>query len=95
MRAFVKDPIKIETIVKGFANYRRIQIIYLISYEKGLSVNNIADRLNIGFRSVSQHLDKMYKGGLVSRRHRGVEVIYETTSRGREVTEFIKALESN
>jgi DNA-binding transcriptional ArsR family regulator len=90
MGRIIKDPKKIEVIIKGFANRHRIRILYILEDTKSLSVNEVAERSNIGFRSASQHLDKMYRGGLVSKSYSGPVVLHSLTSRGKSALEFIE-----
>jgi DNA-binding transcriptional ArsR family regulator len=85
----IKDPKVLERIVKGFANYRRIQILFLLKEEKGLSVMEIAEKLHIGFRSASQHLDKMYRGGIVGKTPEGPSMVHYLTIRGDTAINFL------
>lgn len=90
-----KDSKDLEIIIKGIANHRRIQILYLLGGKNklptndGLSVNDIAETLRIGFRSASQHLDKMYRGGLVAKTPKGPAVIHSLTGRGVDTLNFL------
>jgi Mn-dependent DtxR family transcriptional regulator len=94
MGRIIKDPKKQELIIKGFANYRRISILHLLGSNKGsFSNDEIAEELHIGFRSASQHLDKMYRAGLVSKTHSGPLVLHRLTSRGQQVIEFLRWFE--
>ena len=56
---------KIERIVKGFANHRRIQILDLLKREPELSVDEISERLNIGYENASDHVRKLAIAGVV------------------------------
>ncbi len=62
---------KIERIVKGFANHRRIQILELLSKYPDLSVDNISQNLNVDFFTISDHVRKLADTGLVEKKHVG------------------------
>lgn len=84
---------RLERIVKGFANHRRIQIMDLIKLQPELSVDEIAERLNTGYFNVSDHVRKMAIAGLVLKRNDGNNVRHKLTSRGQTILEFCKKLE--
>lgn len=93
MGKMIKDPKKLEAVIKGFANYRRIQILYLLNRQRDLSNNDIAEQLHIGFRSSSQHLDKMYRGGLLGKTKQGPLVIHSLTTLGKQALDFLNRFE--
>lgn len=88
-----KDSKNIEIIVKGFANFRRVQILDLLQGNKSLSLNDIAYKLKIGFRAASQHLDKMLRAGLIVKSRSGASVLHNLTPRGAEILKFIQKIE--
>src|SRR3989338_3822735 len=51
---------KIERLVKGFANHRRIQILELLEKNPGLSVDNISQNLDVNFVTIADHTRKLY-----------------------------------
>ncbi|MFA7309765.1 MAG: winged helix-turn-helix domain-containing protein [Candidatus Paceibacterota bacterium] len=83
---------KIERIVKGFANHRRIQILDLLKQSPELSVDDIADRLNIGYENASDHIRKLAIAGLVMKRYEGTTVRHKLTERGETILVFCKKL---
>ena len=44
--------LKLERIVKGFANHRRLQILDLLKKEPELTVDDISERLNINIDKI-------------------------------------------
>ena len=50
---------RLERIVKGFANHRRLQILDLLRREPELSVEEISERLGIGYVNASDHVRKL------------------------------------
>ncbi len=84
---------KIERTVKGFANHRRIQILDLLHREPELSVEDIAERLNMGYENTSDHVRKLAIAGLVMKRNEGPSVRHKLTSRAESILVFCKRLQ--
>ena len=84
---------KIERIVKGFANHRRIQILDLLNREPELSVDDIAERLRIGYENTSDHIRKLAIAGLVMKRNQGTRVLHKLTLLAVSILVFCKKLE--
>ena len=85
--------LKLERIVKGFANHRRLQILELLKKEPELSVENIAQRLKIGYENTSDHIRKLAIAGLVMKRNQGTSVCHKLTPRAKSILVFCKKLE--
>ncbi|HEY4500701.1 MAG TPA: winged helix-turn-helix domain-containing protein [Candidatus Paceibacterota bacterium] len=82
----------IERVVKGFANHRRIQILNLLSKEPELSVDDIAEELNLGYENASDHIRKLAIAGLVMKRSDGTSVRHKLTPHAESVLVFCKRL---
>mgnify|MGYP004417317614 CR=1 FL=1 len=82
----------LETIVKGFANHRRLDIMELLSSESELSLQEISQRLDINFKTASEHLRRLVLAGLVVKTNDANYVLHTLTERGRKVLEFITNL---
>jgi len=83
---------ELELIIKGFANRRRLEILDLLAKQQGLTVENIAVALRIGYENASDHIRKMYLAGLVSKHSLGTSVAHRLTSRARYILVFCKKL---
>jgi DNA-binding transcriptional ArsR family regulator len=84
---------RLERIIKGFANHRRIQIMDLLSREPELSVEEISERLNIGYENASDHVRKLAIAGLVLKRNEGSAVRHKLTPRAESILVFCKRLQ--
>ena len=84
---------KIEKVVKGFANHRRIQILQLLNKTPDLSVDDIAQNLNVNFTTISDHIRKLSDTGLVDKKYKGRFVIHTVTKLGKHILSFCKILE--
>lgn len=84
---------QLETIVKGFANHRRIQIMELLENEAELSLMDISSRLDINFKTASEHLRRLDLANLVYKTNDGNFVLHTLSPRGRAVLDFLGKLE--
>ena len=85
--------LKLERIIKGFANHRRLQILDLLKREPELSVDQISERLHIGYENTSDHIRKLAIAGLVMKRSQGNNVCHKLTPRAEFILVFCKRLE--
>ncbi|MEK7132814.1 MAG: winged helix-turn-helix domain-containing protein [Patescibacteria group bacterium] len=84
---------QLERIVKGFANHRRLEILDLLKREPELSVEDISERLNIGYENASDHVRKLAIAGLVLKRNEGPSVRHKLTPRAESILVFCKRLQ--
>ncbi len=88
--AKVENHRKLERVVKGFANHRRLEILYLLKRQPELSVEEISERLRMGYENASDHLRKMAIAGLILKRNEGKSVRHKLTRRAEDVLIFCK-----
>jgi len=69
---------KLSFIFKALGNERRMAIIKLLS-KTPLPVVDISDKLRFSFKSVSKHLQKLEREGIVTKKQEGKFVIYRIT----------------
>lgn len=84
---------RLERLVKGFANHRRLEILNLLHRDPELSVEDISERLNIGYENASDHVRKLAIAGLVLKRNDARSVRHKLTARAEHVLTFCKTLE--
>ena len=84
---------ELETILKGIASHRRIQIVDLLDKQSELSVFDIAEHVYIDFRTTSEHLRKLTIAGIVMKRSDGSSVRHALTKRGKDILKFCRTLE--
>ncbi|OHA27176.1 MAG: hypothetical protein A3C06_03820 [Candidatus Taylorbacteria bacterium RIFCSPHIGHO2_02_FULL_46_13] len=84
---------QLERIIKGFANHRRLEIMYLLKSQPELSVEDISERLKIGYENASDHVRKLAIAGLVLKRNDGNSVRHKLTTRAETILVFCKRLE--
>jgi predicted transcriptional regulator len=79
-----------ERFAKGFANHRRVEILFLIEQKTEQSVGDIANTLKINFVTVSDHIRKLAQSGIVMKRHEGNNVRHALTEKGKITVRFLK-----
>ncbi len=84
---------RLERIVKGFSNHRRIQILELLNKEPELSVQEISERLNSEMKNISAHITKMAVAGLLMKRSDSKSIRHKLTNRGKVILKFVRMLE--
>ena len=88
-----KSPRQLERHMKGVANHRRIEILFLIAREKGITVENIAERLNCNIKTISVHTQRLSQAGLVQKNNRGREVTHELSPYGKIIYNFLETFQ--
>ena len=84
---------RVERVVKGFANHRRLQILEMLKQQPELSVDEIAQRLRAGYMNTSDHIRRMTIAGLLLKRNDGPYVRHKLTPRAESILAFCKKLE--
>jgi predicted transcriptional regulator len=84
---------QLERVIKGFASHRRLDILMLLQKTPELSVEEVADKLSIGYVNASDHIRKMAQAGLVIKRSDSKAVRHKLTPRAKVILSFCKTLE--
>ena len=84
---------KLERIIKGVANHRRLQILELLEKKPELSVQEISERLKSEMKNISAHVGKMAVAGLLIKRSDSKSVRHKLTNRGINILKFVRMLE--
>ena len=84
---------KLERIVKGFSNHRRIQIMDLLESDPELSVSEIAEKVKIDIKNASQHIRRLAIAGLILKRNQNKNVRHKLTDKGVAILKFLMTLE--
>jgi ArsR family transcriptional regulator len=86
-------PIKdVETTCKAFANKRRIAIVQIIRKNKDMCVTDIADEIQLSFRSTSRHLLLLQRAGILDKEQTGPQMFYRLSPHLSEPAKKIIAL---
>ena len=91
MNGKIKTAKQMERHFKGIANHRRIDILLLISKEKGITVEDIAENLKTNIKTISEHTRRLVQAGLINKQYRGRSVEHSLSPYGKYFVDFIKA----
>ena len=83
---------RLERIVKGFANHRRIEILELLERHPEMCVSEISEKLQIEMKTASEHLRRLAIAGLLLKRYEGREVRHAITEQARHILSFLDKL---
>lgn len=67
---------ELEKILKALANKRRLLIIKYLKEIEEASVGDIADTINLSFRSTSKHLGILAAADIVEKDKRSLQMLY-------------------
>lgn len=83
---------RLERIVKGFSNHRRIEILELLAARPDLCVGEISEKLQIELKTASEHVRRLALSGLVQKRYQGREVRLRVCGKATEILAFLDRL---
>lgn len=86
----MKNSKQIEKHIKGVANHRRIDILFLVARAKGITLEEIAKILNCNFKTISGHTLKLVSAGLLDKNHNGRAILHSLSPYGKIFAKFIK-----
>jgi DNA-binding transcriptional ArsR family regulator len=67
---------KLERTLKALANKRRLEILKYLKKEKEAHVGDIADKINLSFKSTSKHLSILFSVDIIEKEQRNLHVFY-------------------
>jgi len=85
-----KTPKQLERYFKGVANHWRIAILLLLEKNPGITVDEITERVEGNFKTISQHTLILLRAGLLSKKYKGRNVIHFLSPYGKRFVKFIK-----
>ena len=88
-----KSSKQMERHLKGVSNHRRIEILFLIADNKGISVDDISGRLHCNLKTISSHIWRLSQAGLVRKNYQGRTVIHELSPYGKTFHKFLAAFQ--
>lgn len=85
----MKTPKQLERYFKGAANHRRIAILLVVKRGEGITVGEIADELEVNFKTISQHTRSLVHAGLLNKNYRGRKVAHALSPYGKSFLKFM------
>ncbi len=92
-KKLLKTARQIERHLKGVANHRRIEILWLIEGTDEMSVEDLSTQLNCNFKTVSEHTRRLVHAGLVDKKYHGRKVLHRLSPYGEILCRFIRTFQ--
>ncbi len=84
-----KSSKQMERHIKGVANHRRIDILFTIAKNEGITVHEIADTLKCNFKTISEHTRRLAQAGLVDKKYQSQSVTHSLSPYGKVLHKFL------
>lgn len=79
-----------ERHLKGVANHRRIEILFIVAKNDGITLDGICEAMDGNIKTLAEHVQKLVQAGLVNKFRRGREVGHLLSPYGKRFLKFIK-----
>ena len=93
--AKVKTVRQMERHLKGMANHYRIQILFLIAEQKGITLEDIVKTLEANEKTIGEHTRRLYHAGLINKKYRGKFVEHTLSPYGKTFVSFLKSFQNS
>ena len=81
-----------EQVLKGLANHHRVDVLCLLLSSPDLSVEEIANSCTVDYKTMSVHLHKLKRAGLISKNRYGRRVEHRITARGKQAVQYVSKM---
>ncbi len=85
-----RTPKQLERHMKGVANHHRIKILMLVGKYPNLSVDEITQRIDGHFKTISMHTLKLAQSGLMDKSYEGLTVRHRLSPYGKRIYDFLR-----
>ncbi len=89
----IKSAKQMERHLKGISNHRRIEILLLVARRNGITLESIADTLELNDRTTGEHVRRLFNAGLINKQHRGRYVEHSLSPYGKIFVQFLQSLQ--
>lgn len=86
----MKTAKQLERYFKGAANHWRIAILLTVEKNSGISLEDIARKLEGDFKNISQHTRRLVQAGLLNKKYKGRRVEHSLSPYGRSFLKFMR-----
>jgi DNA-binding MarR family transcriptional regulator len=89
--ASIKTAKQMERHLKGIANHYRIEILFLIARNEGITLEEIVEILDANQKTLSEHTRRLVQAGLINKRYRDRFVEHSLSPYGQTFVSFLKS----
>jgi len=87
----MKTDHQLERYFKGAANHRRIQILRLLFRKRELSLEAIAEEVEVNLQTIAEHVRRLADAGLIYKKPAGREVRHILSPYGERMVKFFSS----
>jgi DNA-binding MarR family transcriptional regulator len=91
----VKTSKQLERHIKGIANHRRIDILFLVNDSDGITLEQIAGKLKCNIKTISEHTRRLVQAGLMNKKYYGRSVAHNLSPYGQKLLRLIKTFSNS
>ena len=84
-----------ERHLKGMANHYRIQILFVVAKQKGITLEDIVETLEANEKTIGEHTRRLYQAGLINKKYRGKFVEHTLSPYGKTFVSFLKSFQNS
>lgn len=89
--AKIKTAKQMERHLKGMANHYRIEILFLIAEQDGVTLENIVKIISANGKTIGEHTRRLYNVGLINKKYRGKFVEHTLSPYGKTFVRFLQS----
>ena len=93
--AKIKTARQMERHLKGMANHYRIQILFVVAKQKGITLEDIVETLEANEKTIGEHTRRLYQAGLINKKYRGKFVEHTLSPYGKTFVSFLKSFQNS
>jgi DNA-binding MarR family transcriptional regulator len=86
----MKTAKQLERYFKGTANHRRLEILFLVDKNEGITLERIATALDCNIKTISEHTRRLLQAGLLNKKYQGRAVSHYLSPYGKMFVGFAK-----
>lgn len=86
----IKSSKQMERHLKGIANHYRIDILFVVANNDGITLEGLVDTINANEKTLGEHTRRLVISGLINKKYRGRYVEHRLSPYGKTVVRFLK-----
>ncbi len=86
----MKTSVQLERHLKGVANHRKIDILFVVRDNDYITLEEIADTLECNIKTISEHTQRLVHAGLLNKKYSGRAVIHSLSPYGKRIVRFLQ-----
>lgn len=79
-----------ERHLKGVANHRRIEILFIVAEHDGITLDSICAIMRGNIKTISEHTKKLVQSGLINKTRQGRGIRHSLSPYGKLFLKFIR-----